>query len=382
MKKLKDDLFEILFQEPVLRRSFSFKVKADQTISEIAEILKVELGCNDNPVFFCYTDKKRSSNYSKMVTEGLKVFLSEEMQMHEIILILEHKDPPVVYFKQLTLSEKELFLLRTDRTKRMGYDPVKLAGSHIFIGGGGLLGNEIISNLAVMGIGEITVIDSGHIDWVNIYRQSLFDEKDVYKKKAEVIKEKIENIGNIKVNSLINKVPYRGTQQIKKEIVINLNIIDKFLRKSDVIIGAFDIASARAVLQILAKYRGIPFIHAGLIPGKGEVGLFLPDSRGCYCCPWQEVSFMDGGACTLATIDGQKFIGGITSRITADILNGKNIKTEKILYDPQTFEITKNFNIINTRCVICSGQNIQNFSFNEITDLIINWLFPVSENKD
>ena len=52
--------------------------------------------------------------------------------------------------------------------------------------GAGALGNEVIKNLVLMGIGHIFIVDFDTIELANLSRSVLFRESDSGRKKAEV----------------------------------------------------------------------------------------------------------------------------------------------------------------------------------------------------
>lgn len=97
------------------------------------------------------------------------VYLSEDFPISDF---LENRlsDKIPIYWETAELESKEIFELRTKRFEDLGYNPKLLHKKHVLIGGIGLLGSEIAFNLATIGVGKLTVIDKGYVDWYNLYR--------------------------------------------------------------------------------------------------------------------------------------------------------------------------------------------------------------------
>ena len=66
------------------------------------------------------------------------------------------------------------------------WDQERLNRAKIVIIGSGALGNEIVKNLALLGIGNLFIVDMDNIENSNLSRSILFREKDNGEKKSEV----------------------------------------------------------------------------------------------------------------------------------------------------------------------------------------------------
>lgn len=66
------------------------------------------------------------------------------------------------------------------------FDQKKLQDAHIIIVGAGAVGNEVLKNLTLLGVGHLYVFDFDRIEEHNLTRSILFREADIGKYKAEV----------------------------------------------------------------------------------------------------------------------------------------------------------------------------------------------------
>src|SRR5262245_5958720 len=67
------------------------------------------------------------------------------------------------------------------------WDQEKLSRASVLVFGAGALGSEVVKNLALLGIGNITIADFDRIETTNLTRSVLFRSGDVGRWKAEVL---------------------------------------------------------------------------------------------------------------------------------------------------------------------------------------------------
>src|SRR5215211_766210 len=76
---------------------------------------------------------------------------------------------------------------RFSRFRLIGWwDQERLREANIVVIGAGALGNEILKNLALLGVRRILVIDLDRIEYSNLSRSVLYRPEDVGRTKAEV----------------------------------------------------------------------------------------------------------------------------------------------------------------------------------------------------
>jgi adenylyltransferase/sulfurtransferase len=148
----------------------------------------------------------------------------------------------------------------------------KLKTSKVLVAGAGALGNEVLKNLALLGIGNITVIDFDTVSITNLTRSVLFRESDIGLPKVKVARQRAREIN-----------PEITIQAIYGDLEFNLGIGD--VREHDVIIGCLDSVNARWAINQLAYRAGILWINGGIGVAEGEVSFFDPTTEAaCYEC--------------------------------------------------------------------------------------------------
>ena len=101
-------------------------------------------------------------------------------------------EPPTGPLRVPVAPEKPLHIpnLRTDRLGTFEFiswwEREKVQNAHVLVVGAGALGNDVIKNLALMGVGYIYIIDFDTIEAANLSRSVLFRESDNHRSKAEV----------------------------------------------------------------------------------------------------------------------------------------------------------------------------------------------------
>ena len=90
---------------------------------------------------------------------------------------------------EIEITEDAFRAARDDRFHRFGliewWDQRRLSEAKILVVGAGALGNEIVKNLALLGIGNIVIADMDRIENSNLSRSILYREGDSGLFKAE-----------------------------------------------------------------------------------------------------------------------------------------------------------------------------------------------------
>lgn len=148
----------------------------------------------------------------------------------------------------------------------------KVKNARVLVAGAGALGNEVVKNLALFGVGHIYVCDFDQIEISNLTRSVLFREEDAYNHayKAEIVAKRAKEI-----NPQIEVTPIVGN--LFSEVGFGL------YKAIDVIIGCLDSRIARYQLNRLSLRAGKTWIDGSIENLTGVVKVYTP-GVSCYEC--------------------------------------------------------------------------------------------------
>lgn len=148
----------------------------------------------------------------------------------------------------------------------------KVKNARVLVAGAGALGNEVVKDLALFGVGHIYVVDFDRIELSNLTRSVLFREEDAnnHSYKAEIVAKRA-----MEINPQIKVVPIVGN--LFSEVGFGL------YRSVDVVIGCLDSRIARYQLNRLSMRAGKTWIDGSIENMMGVVRVYTPNLC-CYEC--------------------------------------------------------------------------------------------------
>lgn len=159
------------------------------------------------------------------------------------------------------------------------WDQDRLKNATIMVVGAGAIGNELVKNLTLLGIGKILIYDMDSIESTNLTRSILFRAKDVGRNKAEIAAERAHEINpDVKTKAFVS------------------NIIDDVglgvFRRMDVVLGGLDNREARLAINQACYHVNKPWIDGAIEALNGFARVFVPGHGACYECTMTETDWM------------------------------------------------------------------------------------------
>jgi molybdopterin/thiamine biosynthesis adenylyltransferase len=201
------------------------------------------------------------------------------------------------------------------------WDQDRLAQARVLVIGAGALGNEVLKDLALLGVGRVFVADRDRIENSNLSRSILFRERDCGRPKAEVAAEKTAEIyGAIQVQAFVGNIVHD----------LGLGVY----RWADVILGGLDNREARVAINQAAARAGKVWIDGAIERLDGVARVFDPATGPCYECTMGENDWKMLEArrsCALLSRDEMELGKVPTTPTTAAIIAGIQVQ-EAIKY--------------------------------------------------
>lgn len=160
------------------------------------------------------------------------------------------------------------------------WDREKVTNAKVMVIGAGALGNEVIKNLALMGIGHIFIVDFDKIEAANLSRSVLFREADNNRSKAEIAAARAKSIN-----------PDVHVQYLNGDVTTKLGL--GIFRRMDLVIGCLDNREARLAVNRFCYWMNKPWVDGAIQELLGLVRTFVPGQGACYECTLTEQALRD-----------------------------------------------------------------------------------------
>jgi adenylyltransferase/sulfurtransferase len=166
---------------------------------------------------------------------------------------------------------------RYDRQERISWwDQSLLRSGKVLVVGAGALGNEIVKNLTLLGVGEIHVVDMDLIEHTNLARCVFFKEGDEGKAKSEVLVSAARLLNSdVKLMAHVMPIQFLGSG---------------YLSNFDVVIGGLDNREARLWVNRACRRLGTFWVDGAIEGLHGVVQSFWTQGP-CYECTLTEVDW-------------------------------------------------------------------------------------------
>ena len=168
---------------------------------------------------------------------------------------------------------------RFSRFRLIGWwDQERLRTANVVVIGAGALGNEILKNLALLGVRRMLVVDLDRIEYSNLSRSVLYRPDDVGRSKAQTAALAACALAD-------DAIVHALDANVLTEAGLGL------FGWADVIIAGLDNREARLWINRCAWKMGRPWIDGAIEGINGVARVFLPGQAPCYECTLGETDW-------------------------------------------------------------------------------------------
>ena len=168
------------------------------------------------------------------------------------------------------------------REKLAGYDRTKLESGVVLLVGAGAAGNNLALHLALVGVGELRIVDPDVIERSNLTRSPLFRSSGTSTKPRA----KARDLASAFVSTSYAEEPVSRYAARKIQAVGRGAFQDV-----DVVVSAVDRFDARRYLADSTRLLGIPLVEVGFRYPAGHVSVFpnRTAEESCFCCLYPDL---------------------------------------------------------------------------------------------
>ena len=157
-----------------------------------------------------------------------------------------------------------------------GWNSEVIKNARILVVGAGTTGNEVIKNLALLGIGHITILDYDVIEEVNLNRSVLFSQSQIGQPKAETAAEMA-----LRLNPELEIIGR----------TCDVNFGSQAYKSFDVVILTVDNFEARKTVNRYCWRERVPVLDTGIHALAGNIYLSIPPHGACVECGWDKKTY-------------------------------------------------------------------------------------------
>jgi adenylyltransferase/sulfurtransferase len=158
------------------------------------------------------------------------------------------------------------------------WDQERLRAAKILVVGAGALGNEIVKDLALFGVGHLALVDTDRVERSNLTRSCLFREADIGRPKVEVLCREARGL-------------YDGLEAVGLEASIVHQVGLGWFHWADLVLAGLDNREARLAISRACQLTSRPWVDGGIDVLAGVVRTFLPGDGPCYECTLSEADW-------------------------------------------------------------------------------------------
>jgi adenylyltransferase/sulfurtransferase len=243
--------------------------------------------------------------------------------------------------QRLTIAPEKPLHIPNLRADRLGtfeliswWEREKVQAAKVLVVGAGALGNEVIKNLTLMGIGHLFVVDFDTIEAANLSRSVLFREGDYGRNKAEIVAARARALN-----------PEIHIQYLQGDVTSQLGL--GVIRRMDVVIGCLDNREARLAVNRYCYWMNKPWVDGAIQELLGLARVFVPGQGACFECTLTEQARREmsvryscpllarqnillGKVPTTPTI--ASIIGGIQSQEALKLIHNMAVEPGKVIH--------------------------------------------------